>query len=63
SCVEDDSFTPAISIYAEGKVVKVCPDFVDAQRSQWSATAAKARHVLVSGVRGHRQMGNLGCAC
>lgn len=58
-CVEDDSFAPAIAMYAEGKAVKVCPDYVEAQQNQWSATAAKARHVFVSGVRVHQSDGHI----
>jgi len=52
-CREDDSFAPAIAMYAEGKSIKVCPDYVESQQHQWSTTASKARHVLISGVRVH----------
>lgn len=52
-CVKDDSFAPAIAMYAEGKAVKVCPEYVKEQQNYWSATAANARHVFVSGVRVH----------
>lgn len=58
-CVEDDSFSPAIAMYAEGKVVKVCPDYIDAQQLQWRATALRAKHIFVSGVRVHRSDGHI----
>lgn len=53
-CAEDDSFSPAIAMYAEGKPVKVCPDYVEEQQRQWNEIASKARHVFISGVRVHR---------
>lgn len=58
-CVEDDSLSPAIAMYAEGKAVKICPDFVEAQQKQWTVTAANARHIFVSGVRVHRADGHI----
>ncbi|WP_211232097.1 hypothetical protein [Pseudoduganella violaceinigra] len=58
-CVDDDSLSPAIAMYAEGKAVKVCPEYVEAQQNQWKATAAKARHVFVSGVRVHQADGHI----
>ena len=58
-CVEDDSFSPAIAMYAEGKAVRVCPDYVEAQQLKWSTTAARAKHVFVSGVKVHRSDGHI----
>ena len=53
-CVEEDSVSPAIAMYAEGKAVKVCPDYVEAQQNQLKSIAAKARHIFISGVRVHQ---------
>ena len=40
-------------MYAEGKAVKVSPDYVEAQQAQWQSVVAKAKHIFVVGVRVH----------
>jgi hypothetical protein len=52
-CQHDDSLAPAIAMYAEGKAVKVSPDYVDDQQSQWKAAAMSAKRIFVVGVRVH----------
>lgn len=52
-CKEDDSFAPAMAMYAEGKPVRVCPDYVSEQQTQWRATVDRARYIFISGVRVH----------
>ena len=52
-CVHDDSLAPAIAMYAEGKPVRVCPDYVAAQQAQWAELATDAKRIFVSGVRVH----------
>ncbi|RQS60400.1 hypothetical protein [Burkholderia sp. Bp8986] len=50
-CANDDSFSPALAMYAKGKAVKVSPDFVENQQAQWQSAVKKAARVFVSGVR------------
>jgi len=50
-CANDDSFAPAIAMYAEGKAVKISPDYVEAQQSQWQSAVASASRVFISGAR------------
>lgn len=52
-CANEESLAPAMAMYAEGKSVKVSPDYVDDQQSQWQSAVVKARHVFVVGVRVH----------
>jgi hypothetical protein len=52
-CANDDSLAPAIAMYAEGKAVKVSPDYVEAQQAQWQSVVSKAKHIFVVGVRVH----------
>ena len=51
----EDSISPAISMYAEGKAVKVCPDFVNLQQQMWVDVANKAKKIFVIGVKIHRE--------
>jgi hypothetical protein len=44
---------PAIAMYAEGKAVKVCPNYVDAQQAQWKIVTTSASRIFVVGVRVH----------
>jgi hypothetical protein len=50
-CRHQDSIAPAIAMYAEGKQVKISPDFVEKQQQQWIDSAKSAKHVFVVGVR------------
>jgi hypothetical protein len=50
-CVTDDSFAPAIAIYAEGKKIKVSPDFINDQQKQWVEIVRNARRVCIIGTR------------
>lgn len=50
-CANEDSLAPAIAMYAEGKAVKICPDYVEQQQAYWQATVQAAKHVFVIGVR------------
>ena len=52
-CKQDDSFAPAIAMYAEGKQVKVCPDYVSNQQAQWIEVVKQAKRIFISGVRVH----------
>ena len=50
-CLKEDSLSPAIAMYAEGKKIKVCRDFVDKQQKQWAATALAATKICIIGTR------------
>jgi hypothetical protein len=50
-CIEDDSLSPAISMYAKGKQVSVCPEFVLAQQMMFLHSCRTASRILILGVR------------
>jgi hypothetical protein len=50
-CQQEDSLSPAIALYAEGKPVKVCPDYVTDQQDQWRQVATNASQIFITGVR------------
>lgn len=50
-CGLDTSFSPAISMYAKGKKVSVCPDFVHEQQAMFSVACRRAARIIVIGVR------------
>lgn len=50
-CQEDDSFSPAISMYAKGKRVPVCPEFVSQQQAMFEQACRRASRILLVGVR------------
>ncbi len=50
-CMLEDSVAPAIAMYAEGKSVKVCPDYVEHQQAMWAESVAKVKKVFIVGVR------------
>jgi hypothetical protein len=52
-CLNQDSLAPAIAMYAEGKAVRVSPDYVEEQQQQWIMSAKLAKRVFVVGVRVH----------
>jgi hypothetical protein len=50
-CNHDDSFAPAIAMYAEGKAVKICPQYILKIQSEWESVVAGAQQIYVIGVR------------
>jgi len=50
-CRQDDSFAPAMSLYAKGKEVKTCPDFVVEQQQLFAEACSKVENVYIIGVR------------
>jgi len=53
-CASEPLLAPVISMYAEGKAVRVCPAAVTQQQEMWSAAVKAAGHVYVIGVAVHR---------
>lgn len=52
-CATEDSLSPGIAMYAEGKAVKVSPDYVEHQQALWKAAVGAASRIFVVGVRVH----------
>ena len=52
-CVTEDSVAPAIAMYAEGKPVKISPDYVEAQQKMWSDSVGRASRICITGTRIH----------
>lgn len=52
-CRVEDSLAPAIAMYAEGKAVKISPDYVERQQELWTVSAGTASRIFVVGVRVH----------
>lgn len=52
-CREEDSVAPAMAMYAEGKAVKISPDYVERQQELWKAAVRDASRVFVVGVKVH----------
>jgi hypothetical protein len=52
-CVTEDSVAPAIAMYAEGKPVKISPDYVEEQQRMWGQAVSAASRVCVAGARIH----------
>ncbi|MDD2810632.1 hypothetical protein [Rhodoferax sp.] len=52
-CSVEDSVAPAIAMYAEGKAVKISPDYVERQQEFWTAAVRSASRIFVVGVRVH----------
>jgi hypothetical protein len=50
-CLTEDSLSPAIALYAEGKKKKVCRAFVDDQQRQWTEIVKQASKVCIIGTR------------
>lgn len=50
-CLEDNSFAPAIAVYAKGKDVRVSPSYTDEQRAKWTQAVGRAHNVFVVGLR------------
>lgn len=49
-CRNTTSFAPAIALYARGKPVLHCPDFVENQQSIWKLDVAIATRIFIIGV-------------
>ncbi len=52
-CNEEDSLAPAIAMYAKGKEVKFCSNFVLEQQKFWRESVYKAKKIFVIGLRVH----------
>jgi hypothetical protein len=52
-CVTEDSLAPAIAMYAEGKPVKISPDYVEEQQRMWGQAVTAASRVCIAGARIH----------
>lgn len=52
-CVTEDSVAPAIAMYAEGKPVKISPDYVEAQQKMWADSVGRASRICIAGTRIH----------
>lgn len=52
-CKVEDSVAPALAMYAEGKAVKISPDYVERQQELWKAAVRSASRIFVVGVRVH----------
>lgn len=50
-CDVDTSISPAISMYAKGKRVSVCPGFVQNQQVMFSTACRRASRIIIVGVR------------
>ena len=50
-CGVDTAFSPAISMYAKGKEVSVCPSFVLAQQEMFADACERASRIIIIGVR------------
>lgn len=52
-CGAEDSLAPAIAMYAEGKAVRISPNYVEHQQKLWNAAVGTASRIYVVGVRVH----------
>lgn len=50
-CQRDVGFAPSIAMYAEGKDVRVCRDYIRMQQELWRELVTQAERVIVIGVR------------
>lgn len=54
-CRTEPGLAPAIAMFAKGKKVSVCPDFVDKQYDMWVEQVTKAKKIFIVGVRVHEE--------
>ena len=54
-CRRETSVAPAIAMYAPGKRVLVSPDYVKRQQEHWRAEVARARDIILIGLRPNPQ--------
>lgn len=52
-CHAEDSLAPALAMYAEGKAVKISPEYVERQQELWKTAARGSSRIYVAGVRVH----------
>lgn len=52
-CKADKGAAPAMALYAEGKAVKVSPDFIRRQQAEWEQSVRDAANIYIIGVRVH----------
>lgn len=52
-CITEDSVAPSIAMYAEGKPVKVSPDYVERQKRMWSQAVSQSSKICIAGARVH----------
>jgi len=52
-CRTENSLSPAIAMFAEGKAVRTCPSYVKKQYEFWLKTVQTSTHILIFGVRVH----------
>lgn len=50
-CMTENSLSPALAIFAEGKQVKICPDFVKQQLVAWQTAVLKTTRIIAVGTR------------
>jgi hypothetical protein len=50
-CRTEDSIAPAISMYARGKAVLFCPEFIKHQQQEWEKEIHISRRIFVIGLR------------
>lgn len=48
-----DGLSPAMAVYAKGKKVRICPDFVQEQQKQWEHLVSTSSKIFIIGVRIH----------
>lgn len=51
--LELPDFSPAMSMYCEGKATKMCPDFINAQQSLFEDAVRMTTQIFISGVKIH----------
>ena len=52
-CKQEDSVAPAIAMFAEGKEVRISPDYVQNQYEMWKQQVSQSSNIFVIGVRVH----------
>lgn len=52
-CKQEKGIAPAIAMFAEGKAVRVSPDFVQIQYRMWKEQVNKSSSIFIIGVRVH----------
>lgn len=52
-CRVETTFSPAMSMFAVGKAVRTCPEYVTRQQEQWAEVIERGRSIFVVGVRVH----------
>jgi len=50
----ESCFAPAIAMFAEGKQVRVCPDYIERQQQYWKESLKRVSKIFIIGVRVHQ---------